>query len=107
MQKSGTVISSESQIACEILTYLSEHPDAQDTLQGIVRWWLLEQRIRHQTSVVKGALSNLVARGLLVERGKHGVSPSYRINPDKVREVKDLMEKFWGGHIFEEGSEKA
>lgn len=32
----------------EILAYLSEHPDAEDTLAGIAEWWLLKQKVRHK-----------------------------------------------------------
>ena len=28
-----------------ILAYLSDNPDAGDTFEGIVEWWLLNQRI--------------------------------------------------------------
>jgi len=31
----------------EILAYLADHPDAQDTLAGIFEWWLLERKITY------------------------------------------------------------
>jgi hypothetical protein len=61
-------LSCEPPIADEILGYLAVHPDAQDTLEGIVEWWLLEQKITVQTNRVREALEGLVAEGLIVER---------------------------------------
>jgi Fe2+ or Zn2+ uptake regulation protein len=52
-------------IARNVLAYLSEHGDARDTLEGIVEWWLVEQRIIEQTAAVREVLDELVAGGLL------------------------------------------
>ena len=49
------------------MSYLTEHPEARDTLDGIVQWWLLENRIIHQTAVVKEALADLISQGLIRE----------------------------------------
>jgi hypothetical protein len=51
-------------VAAQILAYLSAHPDAQDTVEGIAEWWLLEQRISDTTTAVREALAELVARGM-------------------------------------------
>ena len=60
--------SKEKRQACHyILAYLVENPDAGDTLDGIVEWWLLNQRIRFETQSVSQALAKLVADGLIVE----------------------------------------
>jgi hypothetical protein len=68
-------------IACEILTYLREHPGAEDTLEGVAEWWLLETRIRHSTGEVKAALEELVALSLVcVQRHQDG-QRCYRANP--------------------------
>jgi len=56
------------QVVYKILAYLSEHPQAQDTLEGIVEWWLLEQQIKCRTVQVKEALAELVARGFVLAR---------------------------------------
>ena len=85
-------ISDEFWIACEILDYLSEHTDAQDTLDGIMRWWLLDREIRHQTGLVKKALGELVDRGFVVERKTWNAGARYHINPEKVSEVVDFLD---------------
>jgi len=66
-------MSTTTPLAEHILGYLTGHPEAQDTIEGITEWWLLEQRIRLQISEVKQALAELVARGLVVEsQGRDG-----------------------------------
>jgi hypothetical protein len=54
-------------IAEEIQLYLFNHPNAADTLGGIARWWLTRQRYEEATSLVKKALDNLFARGLVAQ----------------------------------------
>src|SRR5215207_2610980 len=51
-----------------ILRYLIDHPDAGDTLDGIVEWWLLHQKIRFETRTVSRAVTELVAQDLIVEQ---------------------------------------
>ncbi|HEX5732106.1 MAG TPA: hypothetical protein VF131_04645 [Blastocatellia bacterium] len=59
--------------AREILAYLSSHPNAQDTIEGIMHWWLLEQDIKRSMAHIQAALAELVARNLVVEhRGPDG-----------------------------------
>jgi hypothetical protein len=55
----------ESPIERQILDYLTVNPAAQDTVRGIVEWWLLKQRIAHTMADVEMALGNLVAAGKL------------------------------------------
>jgi len=64
---------SSGSVAREILTYLREHPSAEDTLEGVVEWWLLETHIRRTTVEVKAALEELVASSLvIVQRHQDG-----------------------------------
>jgi hypothetical protein len=68
-------------VASEILNYIRDHPSAEDTLEGVIEWWLLETRIRHTNSEVKAALEELVALSLVrVQRHQDGRS-CYRANP--------------------------
>jgi hypothetical protein len=49
--------------AIEILHYLRDHPEAQDTLEGIMVWWVSECAIKHWLPQVRASLAVLVARG--------------------------------------------
>ena len=81
----------KSQIAYQILAYLVEHPDAQDTLEGIVEWWLLDRQIRFHTARVKQAISELVAERLILENKGSDSKTHYRINRAKSKEIKEFF----------------
>ena len=80
-------------IANEILAYLVKHPEAQDTLEGITEWWLLEQQIQYAVAEVDGALNKLVAGGLLVTRRCADGRTYYGLNriADSVSEWKRAL----------------
>jgi len=90
--KQGLLITDKSQIGNEILAYLGDHPKAQDTLEGIVEWWLLEREIRFETTRVKEALSDLVARGLIFEKKGSNSQIHYRVNQNRFEEIRKLVE---------------
>ena len=86
-------ITEKSEITREILAYLDQYPDAQDTLPGVAEWWLLEQRIERQTADVKEALADLVKKGLVVELKGNDRLIHYRINRRKRREITRLLKR--------------
>ena len=47
-------------LARDILNYLAENPRAEDTVEGIARWWLLHQNILRAIALVEAALEKLV-----------------------------------------------
>jgi hypothetical protein len=51
--------------AAEILDYLARHPDAQDSLEGILHWWVLDAYIREWAPRIAETLAQLVERGFL------------------------------------------
>ena len=91
--KRDLLITAESKIGNEILSYLVDHQKAQDTLEGIVEWWLLERHINFQTARVKAALSDLVARGLILEKKGSNSQIHYRVNQVKYKEIQKLFEQ--------------
>jgi len=54
-----------AEVASAVLGYLRRHPDAADTLEGIVRWWLPQQRYETEKARIEQVLEALVADGAL------------------------------------------
>jgi hypothetical protein len=80
-------------ITRQVLGYLTEHTGAQDTLEGIVEWWLLEQRIIQQTAEVQEVLADLTARNLLVETRAADGRVHYRANRRKAKAIRELLRR--------------
>ena len=83
----------KTEVVREILTYLVDNPDAHDTLDGIVQWWLLERKIKYQTDIVRKALAELVAKEFLLKFESRDESIHYRINQHKYEDVKLFLKK--------------
>ena len=81
-----------SDLATEILSYMARNPNASDTLEGIVEWWLLEHRIRRRTALVQEALVELVERRLVTHSIISG-RRRYQLNPDRLDEVLRLYDR--------------
>jgi len=59
-----TGLSSEvAAVAEEIRRYLASHPDAADSAEGILNWWLMRQRDEQSAQVVDEALQWLLEQG--------------------------------------------
>ena len=82
-----------SEVACEILNYLTDHPDSRGTLDEIVEWWLLEQEIKRQMSVVKEAVKELLERDFILEEKRKNSRVYYRLNQKKSEEIAPLLKK--------------
>src|SRR6266571_4271251 len=80
-----------SHLAHQILAYLAEHPLAQDTLEGIMEWWLLDRDVVQQTSEVTSALEELVAKRLILETRAKDSRAHYRLNPNTLGEVLEIL----------------
>jgi hypothetical protein len=83
----------KEQLAEEILQYLIDHPNAQDTLKGIVTWWLLERTIRHRTALVKEVLDKLVADGLVIAQQGSDSQTHYKIDLRRRRKIISLLKR--------------
>ncbi len=83
----------KSQIAREILTYLGKHPDAQDTLDGIMQSWLLDQGHKFTPTMVREVVKDLVLEGTIVESKIPGSPTLYRLNLAKQNKLKGLLTK--------------
>lgn len=82
----------EKPVVRAILEYLAEHPDAQDTLDGIVEWWLLARRIQQTRAEVRDALAELVALKFVRERHRRDGRTCYCLNREMEPRVRALLE---------------
>lgn len=68
----------------ELLGYLTRRPAACDTIEGIVNWWLYEQRQTIGREIITAAVERLVAAGALREQRGPGGQILYAAPPDQV-----------------------
>ena len=71
--------------AIEILRYLREHPEAKDTLEGIMVWWLPERAMKYGPPQVRASLALLVAYGYLKKRTLADGHVLYSLNESRAR----------------------
>jgi len=71
---------SSTEIEDAVILYLRNHPDAADTLDGIVDWWLPQQRYETARSRIEHVLGRLVAAGLLRRDNLPGGGDLYALN---------------------------
>jgi hypothetical protein len=57
-----------SDVAVVIRRYLSDHPRASDSLEGVQRWWLGEGAVEAPGPTVQQALDQLVTKGTVVRK---------------------------------------
>lgn len=86
-------ITCSANIEKELLSYLVEHQDARDTVEGIVEWWLLEQEIKRRTTQVQGALAGLAAKGLVLEQKGKDARVLYRLNKRKLKKIRAFLDE--------------
>ncbi|WP_313341560.1 hypothetical protein [Stenotrophomonas sp.] len=79
------------EVADTVLAYLRAHPEAADTLQGIVRWWLPQQRYNRESGRIEAVLMLLAERGRLQVRllpdGQVLYALSDAFNPDRTADL--------------------
>ena len=74
-----------------ILAYCVEHPDAKDTVDGILRWWFPDGAARWRVDEVKSALETLTARGWLTSRKLQQFDEIYGVSKEKITEIKAYL----------------
>jgi hypothetical protein len=67
--------------APEILDYLARHPDAQDTIDGILHWWVLDACVQKWAPKIAKAVAQLVERGFIEEKLSSDGKVFYHISP--------------------------
>lgn len=81
----------QREVRYHILAYLCDNPDAGDTFDGIVEWWLLHQRIKFETRNISEAVRKLVAEGFLLEDEGPDSRVTYRINEVREDDIQSMV----------------
>jgi len=86
-------LADRSDITYDVLSYMLENTRAQDTLEGIVEWWLLEKKIERNTAEVKSVLDELAAKKLIVELRAPDKHVRYRVNRRQQTAIVALLDE--------------
>jgi hypothetical protein len=78
----------------EILQYLTAHPDAKDTVDGILKWWLPGHPIEWEKEEVQETLDHFVSKGWLVIRPLSLSRELYCVQKEQLKEMKRFLQKF-------------
>ena len=81
----------QREICYYILAYLADNPDAGDTFDGIVEWWLLRQRLKFETRNVSEAVAKLVSEGLIEEIEEADSNVIYRVNRTREHTIRNML----------------
>jgi len=80
-------------LAKEILSYFLCNPKAADSVKGVARWRLLEERVHRQIEDTEEALGWLVAHGFLVKVSPMWTEAVYQLNQDNRSEAERFLSK--------------
>jgi len=67
--------------APEILDYLARQPGSQDTIDGILHWWVIDTYVRKCAPKLAETVAQLVERGFLEEKPSSDGKMFYRVSP--------------------------
>jgi hypothetical protein len=81
----------EREICHYILAYLYDNPEAGDTFDGIVEWWLLDQKIKFETRNVSEAVARLVGEGLIEEHEESDSRIIYKLNRTREQAIRTML----------------
>jgi hypothetical protein len=84
--------STPTELAKEILSYFLRNPHAADSLEGVARWRLMEERVHRQLENTDQALNWLVRRGFLVKVSSEWTESVYQLNDVN----RSIAERFVG-----------
>jgi hypothetical protein len=76
----------------EILSYLTEHPDAKDTVEGIMDWWLSAAGEGVRADEVGSALESLVVKGWVTVSSLGRGTRVYGLDRARRREILEWLE---------------
>ena len=76
----------------QILQYLTAHPDAKDTVEGILKWWLPGHPVQWKKEEVQAALDHFVSKGWLAKRDLAASRELYCLKKDQLKTIKRFLQ---------------
>ena len=80
-----------SPTAKRILRYLTNRPEAADTVAGIAEWWLMRDTIETALTEGRSALRELLDEGLVSEIEGIGRETCYGVNGDSLDRAREIV----------------
>jgi len=77
----------------KILAYLLDNPDAKDTFDGIMNWWMLQQDIKRNVALIRKTVEELIHSGFLLVRHGSDKTKYYQVNRERLPEISALLDK--------------
>lgn len=74
-----------------ILSYLTRHPQAQDTVEGIAEWWVMDQHLHVILEEIQDALAALVRNQYLVEKRRQDGRVYYALNLENMDKIQQFL----------------
>ena len=74
---------SKKDIADAILRHLLEHPDARDTVSGIMEWWIRADLVGAGEQEIQSVLDELCSSNILQKKITASGDPLYALNQKK------------------------
>jgi len=84
---------SDLDVARDVLRYFVRNPEAADTVEGVARWRLLDEKIYRDLEQVTRAMAWLVAQGLLVEDHLPFSRTAFRLNKTTQKRIERLLQQ--------------
>lgn len=75
----------------DILRYFRRNPQAADTIEGVARWRLLDERIERNVTQVSRAIEWLVCRGFVVQEFTSPSTSIFRLNQLEHRDASRFL----------------
>ena len=82
---------SSSEVSLKILRYIEQNPNAADTVEGILEWWIPQQSIYEEEKIVEQALDELVHRDLLLTKQSPDARKHYCLNAKRIEEIRRIL----------------
>jgi len=84
----------DREVVRQVLGYFVRNPKTADTLEGIARWRLLEERVQKSLRQTEAAIDWLVEQGYLEQARPAGAKePIFKLNPARHADAVRLLDK--------------